>query len=348
MKFYNRNGMLYVRKNGMRISTKLLDTVENRKLFESYAKNDEFFKKFDVKENDVPTILDLCEEILKEKEATLKKTSLKAYNSLYHSRIVPYFDKILVTEFKPKDVFEWYKTIQDKRTIITCEAMLKPAFERAILFEHIESSPFIIKRPKTNSEYTIMPFTIDEINKIIEISPNRIKNLIAVAFYSGMRIGEVIGLKWEDIDFLDKTISVKRTITSGIEQSPKTKSSERVIDMITQCENHLLAQRKFTGLGEYVFLSVNLKPYNSSSSLAYTWKRILKEADIKYRSIYQLRHSFASNMLSNGENELWVAQMMGHKSSNTTRTKYSKYLKVNRHKKVTFLDTMDTKLAQFC
>ena len=345
MKFYNRNGILYVRKNGTRISTKLKDTKENRKLFESYAKNDVFFEKFDVKENDVPTILDLCEEILKEKEIN---TSLKAYNSLYHSMIFPYFDKILVTDFKAKDVFDWYKTIQDKRTIITCEAILKPAFERAILFEHIESSPFIIKRPKTNSEYIIMPFTIDEINKIIEISPNRVKNLIAVAFYSGMRIGEVIGLKWEDIDFLDKTISVKRTITSGIEQSPKTKSSERVIDMITQCENHLLAQRKFTGLGEYVFLSVDLKPYSSSCSLAYTWKRILKEADIKYRSIYQLRHSFASNMLSNGENELWVAQMMGHKSSNTTRTKYSKYLKVNKHKKVTFLDTMDTKLAQSC
>lgn len=346
MKFYNRNGILYVRKNGTRISTKLKDTKENRKLFESYAKNDEFFEKFDVKENDVPTILDLCEEILKEKEITLKKTSLKAYNSLYHSRIVPYFDKILVTDFKAKDVFDWYKTIQDKRTIITCEAILKPAFERAILFEYIESSPFIIKRPKTNSEYTIMPFTVDEIKKIIEISPTRVKNLIAVSFYSGMRIGEVIGLKWEDIDFINKTISVSRTITSGIEQSPKTKSSERVIDMITQCENHLLAQRKFTGLGEYVFLNINLKPYNSSSSLAYTWQRILKEANIKYRSIYQLRHSFASNMLSNGENELWVAQMMGHKSSSTTRTKYSKYLKVDRNKKTTFLDTIDTKLAQ--
>jgi integrase len=346
MKFYTRNGILYVRKNRMRISTKLTDTKENRKLFESYAKNDKFFEKFDVKKDNAPTILDLCEEVLNEKSTYLKKTSLKAYNSLYHSRIVPYFDNILVTEFKPKDVFEWYKTIHDKRTIVTCEAILKPAFEKAILYEYIETSPFIIKRPKTNSEYTIMPFSISEINKIIEISPNRVKNLIAIAFYSGMRTGEVIGLKWEDINFLDKTISVQRTITSGIEQTPKTKSSCRVIDMITQCENHLLEQRKFTGLGEYIFLSSDLKPYRASSSLNYTWKKILKEANIEYRSIYQLRHSFASNMLSNGENELWVAQMMGHKSSNTTRTKYSKYLRVTRNKKITFLDSIDTKIAQ--
>ena len=49
MTFYNRKGMLYARINGKRVSTKLKDTKANRKLFESYSKNDEFFKKFNVK-----------------------------------------------------------------------------------------------------------------------------------------------------------------------------------------------------------------------------------------------------------------------------------------------------------
>ena len=343
MKFYTRKGILYARINGKRVSTKLEDTLENRKLFESYTKNDKFFKKFDVKV-DTPTIIELCEEVLKEKEMTLKATSLRAYLSLFNSRIKPYFKNILVTELKPKNVHEWYKTIKDRRTIITCEAILKPAFEKAILFEFIESSPFVIKRPKTFSEYKIMPFSVDEIKKIIDCSPKRIKNLIAIGFYSGMRTGEILGLKWEDINFKDKTISIKRTITAGIEQLPKTTSSYRVIDMITQCEKHLLEQRRITGLGEYIFVNGDLNHYASSASLGYTWKNILKEADIEYRSIYQLRHSFASNMLSNGENELWVAQMLGHKSSVTTRTKYSKYIKVDREQRTTtFLDYIDTK-----
>ena len=81
MTFYNRNGVLYARINGQRVSTKLKDTKKNRKLFESYAKNDEFFKKFDVKV-DTPTIIELCEEVLEEKEMTLKATSLRAYLSL--------------------------------------------------------------------------------------------------------------------------------------------------------------------------------------------------------------------------------------------------------------------------
>lgn len=345
MKFYTRNNILYVRINGKRISTKLKDTRANRKLVTSYSKHDEFLEKFDVKDN-IPTILELCEEVLLEKEDTLKTTSLRAYLSLYKSRIQPYFKDILITDLKPKHVHQWYKTIKDKRTIITCEAILKPAFEKAVLYEYINSSPFIIKRPKSNSDYKIMPFNIKEIELIIKNSPSRIKNLIAIAFYSGMRTGEVLGLKWKDINFKEKTISIKRTITAGCEQLPKTKSSYRVIDMITQCEKFLQEQRKITGLGEYVFLNSNLKPYSSSSSLSYSWRRILKNLNIEYRSIYQLRHSFASNMLSNGENELWVAQMMGHKSSDITRTKYTKYIKVDRTKKTTYLDKLGTKATQ--
>ena len=81
MKFYTRKGILYARINGKRVSTKLEDTLENRKLFESYTKNDKFFKKFDVNVN-TPTIIELCEEVLEEKEMTLKATSLRAYLSL--------------------------------------------------------------------------------------------------------------------------------------------------------------------------------------------------------------------------------------------------------------------------
>lgn len=345
MTFYSRKGILYARINGNRVSTKLKDTRQNRKLFESYANNDEFFKKFDI-DDYIPTILELCEEVLLEKESTLKGTSLRAYLSLYNSRIEPYFQDKLITEFKPKHVDIWYKTFKDLRTIITCEAILKPAFEKAILREYIETSPFIIKRPKTFSEYKIMPFTISEIKSILDNAPKRIKNLIGVAFYTGMRTGEVIGLKWKDIDFRQGTISVNRTITAGYEQTPKTASSLRVIDLISQCETYLKEQRKITGLNEYVFLNSNFMPYASSSSLNYTWKKLLEKCKLEYRSIYQLRHSFASNMLSNGENELWVSNMMGHKSSETTRSKYSKYLKIQRGRKTTFLDELDTKTAQ--
>lgn len=61
MTFYSRNEMLYVRINSKRLSTKMTDTVKNRKLVESYYRNDEFFNKFEINKQ-VPTVLELCEK----------------------------------------------------------------------------------------------------------------------------------------------------------------------------------------------------------------------------------------------------------------------------------------------
>lgn len=169
MKFYNRNGMLYARINGTRVSTKLKDTKENRKLFESYAKNDEFFEKFDVSKKQ-KTVLDFCIEILAEKEKVLKGTTMETYYSFFSSRIKPYFENKYPQEIKPKHVLEFYKTFTDKATLATTVSILKASFERAIIEEQIKTSPFVIKLPSIKSNYEINPFTLKEIELLQRIS----------------------------------------------------------------------------------------------------------------------------------------------------------------------------------
>ena len=345
MRFYNREGILYVVINGLRKSTKLPYNKNNIKKFKSYYEDDEFFNKFNVKK-DLETINKLCEEVLNEKEKDIKLTSFRAYLSLYSSRIAPYFQNKYPNEITPVDIFNWYKTFKDGSTLNTCDAILKPAFEKAIIKGYIKTTPFLIKRPKTHSQYKIMPFSFEEANEIINIAPTRVKNLIGLAFYSGMRIGEILGLKWSKVDFDNYEIYIDSQITAGIEQSPKTQSSIRKIDMIPQMEKFLLSQKKITGLGKYVFLNSRAKPYYSSSSLTYLWSNLLIKLGFEIRSIYQTRHSFASNMLSNGENQLWVSQMLGHKDFNTTYSKYSKFIKTSNKRRKTYLDSLDTKKAQ--
>ena len=165
MKFYSRNDILYVRLNGKRVSTKLKDTKANRKLVTSYYKNDEFFKKFDVNKN-VPTVVELCEEVLEEKEEVLKQTTLKAYESMFRSRIKKYFKEMLITELKPKHIEAWYRTFNDKSTLTTSESILKPAIEKAVLREMINSSPLIVSKPRFTSSYILNPFTYEEIQKL--------------------------------------------------------------------------------------------------------------------------------------------------------------------------------------
>ncbi len=347
MKFYSRNDILYVRINGQRVSTKLKDTKENKKLVTSYYKNDEFFKKFDVNKN-VPTIVELCEEVLDEKEGVLKQTTLKAYENVFKNRIKNYFKDMLISELRPIDIEAWYKTFKDRSTLVTSESILKPAIEKAILREYIKTTPLVVSKPRFLKTYQIKPFTCDEVTKLMNESHQKwLKNFIGISFFTGLRTGELIGLKWEDISFNNFTIEVNRTITQGFVQTPKTKSSQRIIDMLPQCENFLKSQQKLTGLSEYVFVSTNTKThYINSMSVTHQWRKLLKNCDLEFRGIYQLRHSFASNMLSNGEDLLWVSSMLGHKSASITLEKYTKYIRRKRERKTIGFDLVDTKLAQ--
>ena len=337
MTFINRNGILYVSINGTRKTTKLKYSKQNIKKFQSYYQDEEFFNNFNINKK-APLVLELVEEILNEKEKEVKRNTFRSYLALYESRIKPYFKKIYVLDFKPIDVHTWYKTFKDKSTLNTCDSLLKASFEKAILKGYIQNTPFLIKKPKFKTDYRINPFSFDEANLIIDNAPVKLKNLLAVAFYTGMRTGEALGLKWNKINFDNFSIIIDSQITRGQEDTPKTKSSLRTIDIIKQCEFYLKEQKELNFKSDFVFLNSNNKPFTSSSSLHYCWFELLNKLNIEYRSIYQTRHSFASNMISNGENIFWVSQMLGHKSLNITLEKYSKFIKNDEIRKITYLD----------
>ena len=117
--------------------------------------------------------------------------------------------------------------------------------------------------------------------------------------------------------------------------------------MLPQCEFFLREQRKITGLSQNVFLRASGKIFSHSGDLAKGWHKLLKSLNLEKRSIYQTRHSFASNMLSNKENPLWVSQMLGHKSLNMTLEIYTRYIKEEKApRKTTFLDKNIFRFAQ--
>jgi integrase len=342
MTFYNRNGILYVSISGKRISTKLKYSKENMKLYQSYSKNDEFFNKFAVM-NKNKTFLDFCEEVLKDKEKTLKPISHYCYCSLFNKWIIPYFKDTLVQNIKPLHIKNFYDSFQDKSTLNTCvSAILKPAFEKAIIEEYIFSSPLQITKPRFRSVYEINPFTLKDIDFILSnIKNEQFKNFIGISFFTGMRTGELMALTWDNVDFINYKILIKLTHTNNFISTPKTKSSIRTIDMLSQSELYFRSQNEITKNSKYVFLRSDGKPYRASGSLQKYWIETLKELDFEHRSIYQTRHSFASNMLSNGESLMWVSKTLGHSNSSVTLQKYSRYLPTyTKERKRTFLDDM--------
>lgn len=339
MTFYNRNNKLYVSIGGKRVSTKLNYSNENIKLFKSYAKNEEFFNKFNIVKKS-KNLLDFCEEVLNYKESYLKPTSYVTYLSLYNSQIVPYFKNKKVEDIEALDIKRFFQRFKSKSSLYICSnAILKPAFENAILEKYIKYTPMQISIPILKSKYEFNPFTLEEIDLILDnaITP-QFRNILGLLFYSGMRIGEALALKWENVDFHTFTIKINATHTGSFVNTPKTKASNRTIDMLSQAEFYLRSQME-TSNSLYVFTDSRNKFIRCSNNLTEHWKLTLKKCKLEYRSKYQTRHTFASNMLSNGEVLMWVSKMLGHSNSSTTLLYYSKYLPVNtKERKTTFLD----------
>jgi len=248
------------------------------------------------------------------------------------SCIVPYFNKY-VNEIDPLFIDSWYKTFKGKSQIVTCEAILKPAFEKAILKKYISSTPFVITKPKLKSNYKINPFTINEMREILSYD-SFLRNLLATAFFTGMRMGEIIALKWSDINFKHMTINIERNIYESVIQTPKTSESVGVIDLPIELELFLKDQQFKTGLKEFIFYREDGKLFRSTSNVTYHFHKLLKALKIEIRGIHQTRHTFASQKLSIGERLEWVSFILRHKSPQITLNTYYKYIPRQNEKRV--------------
>ena len=209
--------------------------------------------------------------------------------------------------------------------------------------ELVNKNPFDnIKKAKRkrgkNAE--ILPFSLDEINEILNNSEGQHKNILTTLFFSGMRTGECWGLKWSDIDFENNTIHIQRGIRHGKISSTKTISSNRIIEILPIVKKALMRQKVFTLTNNsFVFLNQNKTYYSSATSIRNGhWKRTLKSCKLDYRVLYQTRHSFASLMISEGEDIVWVSKMLGHSSVKMTLDIYTKYIPSKRKERATFLN----------
>jgi len=159
------------------------------------------------------------------------------------------------------------------------------------------------------------------------VSP-RYKNFFIVAFFTGMRFGEMSALKWKNVDFKLGVIKVRETRVRGEEGRPKTKRSIRDIDMLPPVVEALRDQRKYTmGKSKYVFLNQYHRPPLPGSTNDHIWKPALRKAGLEERRLYETRHTFATLMLDGGELPGWVQKMMGHETLQMIHDRYYSYIK---------------------
>lgn len=283
------------------------------------------------------TIGEALKEWIIRKQAECQHSTIKDYNNSIWNYLLPKFQHTTLDELRPTQVKTWLASLKGvrngkqlsnkrKNNILV---PLRGIFEDAFYDEVIEKNPMARIKNLNTEQREPKPLNLIDIGKVLAQMEGQEKNYFQFAFWSGLRTSELIGLKWEDIDLENEKVFVRRAIVKGREKTTKTKSGLRTIDLQPQALDALNQQAPFTqNLNKWVFHDPNhnTRWKNENPMRKRVWVPALKRACLEYRNPYQSRHTFASMMLSNGKNPMWVAQQMGHSDWGMIRKVYGRWI----------------------
>lgn len=200
---------------------------------------------------------------------------------------------------------------------ILCEAADRYDFRTP--FENIKQ----LRVKRTDVE----PFSLEQVKSIIDTVRADFKPYFTVRFFTGMRTGEVHGLKWKYVDFQRRLILIRETVVDGEETYTKTDSSQREIQMSQLVFDALKEQEKGTrSRSEFVFCNREGLPLDYKNVNNRVWKPLLRHLGLKLRRPYQCRHTAATLWLGAGENPEWIARQLGHTTTEMLFRVYSRYV----------------------
>lgn len=264
---------------------------------------------------------------LEEKKLEARNSTIENYQKCINRYIIPRFGALEVEDITKKMLQEFIMDFSATHKRNTVENLTKPlsgslkwAEENGI----IQASPWkTIKLPKDFSEKELPIFSIEEIKKILEDErcPQIKKDIIFLAYRTGMRIGEILALKWEDLNFNEGFLTVRRTLSGYAEiTKPKTKSSRRRIDLDQKVLKMLKERYEKDTQHTYVFCKIDGSIYGRQ---AINLPKICRNAGVKPRCFHALRHTHATILLSAGVHPKIVQERLGHAKITTTLDTYS-------------------------
>ena len=262
-------------------------------------------------------------------EKSTATSTLRDYRSCSKYHLIPFFGELPLDKVTTTEIRRFISTLQcsNKRinNILTpLRGVLGDAFQDGV----IEKNPMDRIRSLSIATSEPEPFSLEEIRKILDACEGPLQNLIQFSFWSGLRTSELIGLEWGDIDWGRNVICVRRAFIRGHVKETKTKAGKREVKILNQARKALEAQREHSLLsGGRIFTNpLTKQPWSGDNKINHHWASVLRKAGVAYRNPYQTRHTYASLLLSAGENPMWVAQQMGHADWGMIRKRYGRWI----------------------
>jgi len=189
------------------------------------------------------------------------------------------------------------------------------------------------KLPEDDPYDAIQPFTVEEQKRLVDKLPQHWQPFFRFAFCAGLRQGEQVSLKPEDVDWEKGLVHIRRALTRdadgrSVEGTTKNKYSRRTIRLLPVMKKALEDQRTIQEKlkSKYLFCSERGCQVDASNVYQRVWEPALKAANLQVREMKQTRHTFATVALSCGENPAWIARVMGHRNTDMLIRVYAKYV----------------------
>jgi integrase len=176
--------------------------------------------------------------------------------------------------------------------------------------------------------------TWDEQERLLAHAPPKIRALVVLAVETGMRTGEMLNLKWGELDLLADSLRIEKS---------KSVAGIRTVPLSNLCKTELLRWRNLVGpeFSELVFPSFSNRRHALQGGRK-AWASALKGAGIPFFPIYNLRHTFATRMTAAGVSTITIAQMLGHSSTQIV-PRYAQVLDPNRFDAIKKLESLRQK-----
>ncbi|WP_094752146.1 site-specific integrase [Psychromonas sp. CD1] len=285
---------------------------------------------------DAPTLKAFSETWFNEKEIEWRKSHKQSIEGILESHILPAFGKMKISAIKKQDILTFRAGLAKVQT--RTKSNLSPSRInhimtplRMLLNEAADRYEFTspwknikaLKIPRTE----VNPFSLDEVECLINTAPDDFKPYYTVRFLTGLRTGEIDGLHWDKVDLDKKQLYIDQSLVKGEMTDAKNDGSHRVIKLTDRVISALAAQMKATKhLGSFVFCKKDGKHFNYQTISRVIWEPMLKRLNLKYRNPYQTRHTYATLLLAAGESPEWIAQQMGHSTTTMLFRVYSRYV----------------------